>query len=317
MARKGPSRINCLLAVDKPEGCTSHDVVARARRALGERRVGHAGTLDPAATGVVVLGVGQATRLLGMLAQDVKSYVARIEFGSETTTDDAEGEVSRTAGVPSDLSGEAFARDALAGMLGPSMQVPPAFSAISVNGVRAYKAARAGDALELEPRPVTVHAADLIAVEAGDRVCWTVSFTVSKGTYIRALARDLGRALGTAAHLSGLRRTASGAVSLSQCLRVDYLSAETAEACALDPVACLGLPRVDLPERCLADIACGRPVPYAAAAPGTARALGAAAGEPLRACLVVSGRLVAVARAETDALRMQDVFPGGISGVSS
>lgn len=127
MARRTPSQLNMLLAVDKPVGCTSHDVVSQCRRALHERRVGHAGTLDPMASGVMVVGVGQATRLLGMLTLDTKSYVADISFGAETNTDDAEGEAVRTVAVANELRDSVYARERLAAMLGPQMQVPPAF----------------------------------------------------------------------------------------------------------------------------------------------------------------------------------------------
>ena len=130
MARRTPSQLNMLLAVDKPVGCTSHDVVSQCRRALHERRVGHAGTLDPMASGVMVVGVGQATRLLGMLTLDTKSYVADISFGAETNTDDAEGEAVRTVPIAADLRDPAYARERLSAMLGPQMQVPPAFSEI-------------------------------------------------------------------------------------------------------------------------------------------------------------------------------------------
>ena len=179
MARRTPSQLNMLLAVDKPVGCTSHDVVSQCRRALHERRVGHAGTLDPMASGVMVVGVGQATRLLGMLTLDTKSYVADVSFGVETNTDDAEGEAVRTVPIAADLRDPAYARERLCAMLGPQMQVPPAFSAISVNGVRAYKAAREGNAVELPPRPVEVYSADLIAVSGeGDACVWTVALSV-------------------------------------------------------------------------------------------------------------------------------------------
>ena len=239
-----------LLAVDKPVGCTSHDVVSQCRRALHERRVGHAGTLDPMASGVMVVGVGQATRLLGMLTLDTKSYVADISFGVETNTDDAEGEAVRTVPIAAELRDPSYARERLCTMLGPQMQVPPAFSAISVNGVRAYKAAREGNAVSLPPRPVEVYSADLIAVGGeGDACVWTVAFSVSKGTYIRALARDLGRACDNAAHISALRRTASGVVSIGACHAVEELSAESAAGFALDPIAALGATRVDLPGR--------------------------------------------------------------------
>ena len=215
MARRTPSQLNMLLAVDKPVGCTSHDVVSQCRRALHERRVGHAGTLDPMASGVMVVGVGQATRLLGMLTLDTKNYVADISFGAETNTDDAEGEAVRTVAVANELRDPAYARERLAAMLGPQMQVPPAFSAISVNGVRAYKSAREGNAVDLPPRPVEVYAADLIAVGGeGDTCVWTVAFSVSKGTYIRALARDLGKELGVGGYLTRLRRTRVGRFAL-------------------------------------------------------------------------------------------------------
>ena len=136
--------MNGILNLYKPEGITSHDCVSKCRRLFGTRRIGHAGTLDPMASGVMVVGVGQATRLLGMLTLDTKSYVADISFGVETNTDDAEGEAVRTAPIVADLRDPAYARERLSAMLGPQMQVPPAFSAISVNGVRAYKAAREG-----------------------------------------------------------------------------------------------------------------------------------------------------------------------------
>ncbi|MFR7669572.1 MAG: tRNA pseudouridine(55) synthase TruB [Collinsella sp.] len=193
-------------------------------------------------------GRGPATRLLGMLTLDTKSYVADISFGVETNTDDAEGEAVRTVPVAPELHDLTYAREQLAAMLGPQLQVPPAFSAISVNGVRAYKSAREGNAVELPPRPVEVYAADLIAVGGeGDTCVWTVAFSVSKGTYIRALARDLGRACDSAAHISALRRTASGVVSIGACHAVEELSAETAAGFALDPIAALGATRVDLP----------------------------------------------------------------------
>ena len=244
MARRTPSQINLLIAVDKPVGMSSHDVVSRVRRAVGERRVGHAGTLDPLASGVMVVGIGQATRLLGMITLDRKRYLARIAFGTETVTDDAEGEVSRVsdpARATGDLADEGFARKALSGFLGAQMQVPPAYSAISVGGVRSYRRARSGEDFELPPRPIEVYAADLVAIEAGETPVWDVSFDVSKGAYIRSLARDLGRACGSAAHLDGLRRTRSGSISLSSCLPLDEVGLETVRPRALDPVGVLGM----------------------------------------------------------------------------
>lgn len=310
MARRTPSKLNMLLAVDKPVGCTSHDVVSRCRRALGERRVGHAGTLDPLASGVMVVGVGQATRLLGLLTLDTKGYIADISFGTETNTDDAEGEVVRTVAPAAALLDEGYARAQLAEFLGPQMQVPPAFSAISVNGVRAYKRAREGDAVDLPPRPIEVYAADLIALGERDGVpVWTVAFKVSKGTYIRALARDLGRAADSAAHISGLRRTSSGIVSLGSCHTVEELSPEAAAGFALDPASALGAERVDMPARVLDGILCGRRIPLDCALGGFDRA----AVGPF--ALVIDGGLRALARIEGDRFVMTDVFPQAITGV--
>ena len=310
MARRTPSKLNMLLAVDKPVGCTSHDVVSQCRRALGERRVGHAGTLDPLASGVMVVGVGQATRLLGMLTLDTKSYIADISFGVETNTDDAEGEAVRTVEPAPELLDDTYARENLAGFLGPQMQVPPAFSAISVNGVRAYKRAREGDAVELPARPVEVFSADLIAIAERDGApVWTVAFKVSKGTYIRALARDLGRACGSAAHIAGLRRTSSGLISLGVCHAVDELSPESAPGFALDPIAALGAERVDLPARVLDDMLCGKRIPTDCALHGfDAAAAGSFA-------LVIDGDLRALSRIEGRRFVMTDVFPQAITGV--
>ena len=310
MARRTPSKLNMLLAVDKPVGCTSHDVVSQCRRALGERRVGHAGTLDPMASGVMVVGVGQATRLLGLLTLDTKSYIADISFGVETNTDDAEGEFVRTVEPAPELLDDAYAREKLAGLLGSQMQVPPAFSAISVNGVRAYKRAREGDAVDLPPRPIEVLSADLIAVaEREGSPVWTVAFKVSKGTYIRALARDLGRACGSAAHIAGLRRTSSGLVSLGLCHTVEELSPESATGFALDPVVALGAERVDLPARVLGDMLCGKRIPADCALHG----FDVAAAGPF--ALVIEGELRALARTEGGRFVMIDVFPQAITGV--
>ena len=153
---RGPSALSALIAVDKPVGMTSFDVVARVRRAVGERRVGHAGTLDPAATGVLVVGIGQATRLLGQLTLERKGYRARIDLGSETTTDDAEGEATATVEVPERLLDSELAARAVRSLEKTRTQVPPDYSAISVGGRRAYALARAGERPALAPRPARV-----------------------------------------------------------------------------------------------------------------------------------------------------------------
>lgn len=304
MARRGsPARVNALIGVDKPQGMTSHDVVARVRRAVGERRVGHAGTLDPLATGVMVIGIGQATRLLGLLTLDTKRYLARIRFGFETSTDDAEGEPTRRAPADRALSEPEAAKRVLAGFIGTGTQVPPAFSAISVNGVRSYRRARAGEEVELAARPIEVFESELVGIDSdgGDPV-WTVAFTVSKGAYIRSLARDIGRAAGSAAHVAALRRTASGGIALSSCLALDEIDADTVRDRALDPVAALGLTALEVGEEALADLMCGRAI----AAPSRAAA---------RVALTHGGRLVALAHPDGARLAPDLVFPQAIEGV--
>jgi tRNA pseudouridine55 synthase len=203
-----------LVVVDKPAGMTSHDVVARVRRAAGTRKVGHAGTLDPMATGVLVLGVDRATRLLGHLMLTEKAYDATVRLGAATTTDDAEGEAVATAPT-ADLA-EEDVRASLRAFEGEIQQVPSAVSAIKVDGKRAYARVRSGEAVELAARPVTVHA---IEVDAGRRVGdfldVDLRVSCSSGTYIRAIARDLGAALGVGGHLTALRRTAVGPFTLA------------------------------------------------------------------------------------------------------
>ncbi len=196
---------NGLVVVDKPAGMTSHDVVARVRRLAGTRKVGHAGTLDPMATGVLVLGVGRATRLLGHLLVTDKAYDATVRLGESTTTDDAEGETVARASTGTVT--EADVRAALAAMVGEVDQVPSAVSAIKVDGKRAYARVRSGEQVELAPRRVRIDSIDVHAVR-GDDV--DISVSCSSGTYIRAIARDLGDALGVGGHLVALRRTAVG-----------------------------------------------------------------------------------------------------------
>jgi len=198
-----------LVIVDKPGGLTSHDVVARVRRLARTRRVGHAGTLDPMATGVLVVGIEKATRLLGHLMLTEKTYHATIRLGQATSTDDAEGEPaggSTAAGVTSEALGAG-----IASLTGEILQVPPGVSAIKVNGERAYKLTRAGAAPELAARPVTVRQFSITGTRRdGDLLDVGAVVRCSSGTYIRALARDLGAALGTGGHLTALRRTAVG-----------------------------------------------------------------------------------------------------------
>jgi tRNA pseudouridine55 synthase len=224
-----------LLVVDKPAGRTSHDVVARARRLCGTRRVGHAGTLDPMATGVLVLGVDRGTKLLTFLVGCDKSYAATIRLGMSTLTDDAEGEAIEALGVDDVPALESALPAAVAALTGDIQQVPSSVSAIKVKGVRSYTRVRQGDTVELPARPVTVSRFDVLAVRPGtatvevgppiDVVDVDVEVEVSSGTYVRALARDLGAALGVGGHLTALRRTRVGRFGLEHAVALDELSA--------------------------------------------------------------------------------------------
>ena len=238
-----------LVIVDKPGGLTSHDVVARIRRLAGTRRVGHAGTLDPMATGILVVGVEKATRLLGYLTLTQKQYEATIRLGQSTSTDDAEGEVTFTAsadGVCAAVLSQDEISKAVAELTGEIQQVPPAVSAIKVDGQRAYKLTRAGAAPELKPRPVTVYEFAVTGVRpAGDLLDVDATVRCSSGTYIRALARDLGRKLGTGGHLTALRRTWVGGYGLDAARTLDQL-AERFEVMPLAEAAAAAFPRRDL-----------------------------------------------------------------------
>ena len=238
-----------LVIVDKPGGLTSHDVVARIRRLAGTRRVGHAGTLDPMATGVLVVGVEKATRLLGYLTLTQKQYDATIRLGQSTSTDDAEGELTKTAkakDVSPALLSQIEINKAVAELTGEIQQVPPAVSAIKVDGQRAYKLTRAGAAPELKPRPVTVYEFTVTDVRpAGDLLDVDATVRCSSGTYIRALARDLGDKLGTGGHLTALRRTRVGGYGLDAARTLDQL-AERFEVMPLAQAAAAAFPRRDL-----------------------------------------------------------------------
>jgi tRNA pseudouridine55 synthase len=205
-----------VVLVDKPAGVTSHDMVDAVRRACRERSVGHLGTLDPFATGLLVLLVGRATRLASFIDAEPKEYDATVQFGSETDTDDATGTVTRTA-PPPEVSA---VREALGRLTGEFEQTPPAYSAKQVGGRRAYQAARAGTALELAPVRVRVHEWRVRELTP-ERLQATV--TCAGGTYVRALARDLGRLTGSAAHLSALRRTRVGDFRVEQATTLEQL----------------------------------------------------------------------------------------------
>lgn len=258
VARGGVTAADGLLLVDKPNGVTSHDVVAATRRLAATRKVGHAGTLDPMATGLLVIGVGRATRFLTYLVGADKHYDATVRLGQETLTEDAEGEVTRRAGLaPEGLSPERL-DEALAGLTGHLMQVPSAVSAIKVDGVRSYARVRQGREVELAARPITVHrlvargaprpatAADGTAVVDVD-----LGVSCSSGTYVRALARDLGRALGCGAHLTALRRTAVGPFGVEEASTLEALSERVeADAAAEAPRGLDTLALAEVASRC-------------------------------------------------------------------
>jgi tRNA pseudouridine55 synthase len=221
--KPGEKAVSGLVIVDKPAEWTSHDVVGKLRRLARTRRVGHAGTLDPMATGVLVIGVEKATRLLGHLALTEKGYDATIRLGQSTNTDDAEGEITATASAAG--VADAPLEAGIASLTGEIRQVPPQVSAIKVNGERAYKMARKGEQVALEARPVTVRSFTVTDVRRdGDVVDVDASITCSSGTYIRALARDLGAMLGTGGHLTYLRRTRVGPYDLGMARTIEQLS---------------------------------------------------------------------------------------------
>ncbi|MGH2401679.1 MAG: tRNA pseudouridine(55) synthase TruB [Candidatus Limnocylindria bacterium] len=234
--------------LDKPVGQTSHDMVGMMRRLTGTRRIGHAGTLDPLASGVLPILVGAATRFSEELTGGSKRYDAVIRLGARSATDDAEGPIEATDGP---LPDEDAVRAALAGFVGTFEQMPPAFSARKLGGRTAHRAARAGDPLVLAPRRVTVHALDLLAVEPSGRfIDVQVDLHCGAGTYVRSLARDLGEQLGCGGHLHTLRRTEAAGLSVADAVtpqRLEVLASEGRLAEALLPVGdLLTLPRVIL-----------------------------------------------------------------------
>ena len=310
-----------ILLVDKPQGLTSHDVVGATRRLAATRKVGHAGTLDPMATGLLLLGVGRATRFLTYLVGADKTYAATICLGLETTTEDAEGEVTAAHGCRiDDLSGDRLQK-ALAGLTGQIQQVPSAVSAIKVDGVRAYKRVRDGQDVELEARPVTIHelrltgeprqaVVDLAGAAAGgvskgvetdgaegevQVVDLDVVVSCSSGTYVRALARDLGQALGCGAHLTALRRTGVGPFDVGQASTLIELSEQVeTDAVTPDPRGAATVPLEEVARRCFERLALTEP-----------EACGLRHGQPLDAAVLE--------RAEAPEGRLGEVASKGIS----
>jgi len=278
-----------IVVIDKPAGMTSHDVVARCRRIFSTRRVGHAGTLDPMATGVLVIGVDRATKILGLLTGASKSYAATIRLGQTTSTEDAEGELLQSvsaAHVTDAAIGAAIAR-----LRGDIRQVPSAVSAIKVEGRRAYRLVREGHAVELEARPVRIDRFEMLAARHGsgggvvDVVDVDVEVDCSSGTYIRALARDLGAALAVGGHLTSLRRTRVGRFGLDQARSLDDLAERPRLNWTLDEACLLMFPRRDL----TAD---------EARATGNGRPLSPAGIDGVYAASDADGRVIALLRDE-------------------
>jgi tRNA pseudouridine55 synthase len=239
---------------------TSHDVVARVRRIMGTRKVGHAGTLDPMATGVLVLGIERATKLLGHLALDTKAYLATIRLGSSTTTDDAQGETLST-GDPSAVTDDAVAAGIRA-LSGHLQQVPSAVSAVKVDGKRAYARVRAGEQVELAARPVEVSRFDLLHTQRGDGVIdLDVMVECSSGTYVRALARDLGAGLGVGGHLAALRRTRVGPFDLRVVTTLEKLAESPALSLPMNDAVAAAFPRRDVPYRQAQSLLLGQRLP--------------------------------------------------------
>jgi tRNA pseudouridine55 synthase len=265
-----------LVIVDKPAGMTSHDVVGRCRRIFGTRKVGHAGTLDPMATGVLVVGIDRATKLLGLLTATDKSYAATIRLGQTTTTEDAEGDVVET--TPTDHVTDEQIGHAVAALRGEIDQVPSAVSAIKVGGQRAYKLARAGQTLELAARRVRIDRFEVLGVRRVDGFTDVdAAVDCSSGTYIRALARDVGVTLAVGGHLTALRRTRVGQFGLDEAFALDALADAPQLSHSLDEACLLAFPRRDLTAAEAESTRHGRALPpvgiggvYAAVAPNGA-----------------------------------------------
>ncbi len=287
-----------IIVVDKPQGITSHGVVSRMRRICGTRKIGHGGTLDPMATGVLVVAVGKATKLLTYVSGLDKAYRATIRLGQATVTDDAEGEV--TAAADASAVTEAAVREALASQVGEIDQVPSAVSAVKIDGKRAYKRVREGETVELKARRVTIASIDVRRIVRGEFLDVDVDVSCSSGTYIRAIARDLGEALGVGGHLTALRRTRVGGFDLEDAVTLATL-AERGER---------GLPPVTLPM----GGAAARLMPTRTVAEAEAEAL--SYGRPLPAAGIAgryavldeSGALLAVMSERDDLARPETVF---------
>lgn len=246
-----------VVVVDKPAGMTSHDVVARLRRIFGTRKVGHAGTLDPMATGVLVAGIERGTKLLAHLVADDKVYSTTIRLGVSTSTDDAEGEVI-TQTDASEVTNEAIAAQ-VAALTGEILQVPSKVSAIKINGKRAHELAREGKEVDIPPRPVTVFSFEIADIRReGTLIDVDATVHCSSGTYVRSLARDMGEALGVGGHLTALRRHSSGPFHLSHARTLDELEETPALSLTIDEALIAGWPVLDVTAEEYAALAMGK-----------------------------------------------------------
>jgi len=262
VAKRASTGYSFVVGIDKPAGMTSHDVVDACRRIYGERRIGHTGTLDPAATGALAVCIGPATRLDPYLTAHDKEYGFSIVFGSATDTDDGEGQVTRTCAVPDEVHDPTFARAFVSRLTGPSKQLPPVYSAVKVNGRRSYEAARSGSIIELKPRDIEIYEAALSDIDqtVPSAPAWQIRASVSAGTYIRSIARDTGAALGTCAHVGMLRRLRSGNLRVCDCVDLESLAADPFGS-ILDPVKLLGKRFVFADDEQTAAVLCGRVLP--------------------------------------------------------
>lgn len=265
--KRGATSLSCLIGVQKPSGCSSHDVVSAVRRASGERRVGHTGTLDPFASGVLPLMLGPACRLDAFMVGHSKVYDVCIAFGYATSTADIEGEIIEHAPCSEQLLQHSFATELLQSFVGIQQQQPPAYSAISVGGTRAYVLARKGIDVCVPTRTIEVYSAQLLGCE--QRILpgfphavttWSVRFHVSKGTYIRTLAQDIGKRARCCAFAAELTRVRAGSIGLEQCVPLKQLSSISADEPIpgmLDPVQALQFPVIELSSQQLTRVLCG------------------------------------------------------------
>lgn len=263
-----------LVLIDKPQGWTSHDIVAKLRGIAGTRRVGHAGTLDPMATGLLVVGIDSGTKLLTFLVGANKTYEARIRLGANTITDDAEGEIVSTADASAITKQQI--ESVLNHLRGEIMQVPSSVSAIKVDGERAYAKVRGGDEVKLAARPITIHKFEITSepIAVGGFVDFDAIIECSSGTYIRALARDLGSALGVGGHLAALRRTKVGQYSVSEAQSMEVLTRETLRITSLAEAAVNNFEKFELDQQSEIDLRHGKKISGKISSPIAAALLG-------------------------------------------